>query len=114
MPENICLYNFSICGVQHIQRASSQLHLNLFDSIYFVIVTFSTVGYGDISPDIWPSQVFMILMICIAFAFIPMQVSLIFLYFIMPPSKKWGYIALHMSVGRSVGLSVDKPYPINK
>ena len=66
----------SICGIQHIQRASNEVgnRLNLFDSVYFVIVTFSTVGYGDISPDIWPAQVFMLLMICIAFAFIPMQV----------------------------------------
>ena len=65
---------YRICGVQHIQRASTQTQLNMFDAIYFVIVTFSTVGYGDISPDIWPSQVFMLLMICIAFAFIPTQV----------------------------------------
>ena len=63
-----------ICGVQHIQRASTETQLDMFGAIYFVIVTFSTVGYGDISPDIWPSQVFMLLMICIAFAFIPTQV----------------------------------------
>ncbi|XP_045180418.2 potassium channel subfamily T member 1-like isoform X3 [Mercenaria mercenaria] len=73
----LCLIFTTICGVQHIQRASPDLKLNLFDAIYFVIVTFSTVGYGDISPDIWPSQVFMILMICIAFAFIPMQIQTI-------------------------------------
>ena len=48
----------------------------MFEAVYFVIVTFSTVGYGDISPDIWLGQLFMLLMICIAFAFIPKQVSL--------------------------------------
>ncbi|XP_060589732.1 potassium channel subfamily T member 2-like isoform X4 [Ruditapes philippinarum] len=77
MATMLCLIFTTICGVQHIQRASSELHLNLFDAIYFVIVTFSTVGYGDISPDIWPSRVFMILMICIAFAAIPMQIQTI-------------------------------------
>ena len=28
-------------------------------------------------------------------------------YFVMPPLKKEGHIALHMSVGRSVGMSVS-------
>ena len=65
-----------ICGIQHIQRSSWERPLNMFEAVYFVIVTFSTVGYGDISPDIWLGQLFMLLMICIAFAFIPKQVSL--------------------------------------
>ena len=34
------------------------------------------------------------------------------LYLTMPPSKKSGYIAFHMSVGRSVRPSVDKPCSI--
>ena len=29
--------------------------------------------------------------------------------FLSPPSKKWGYIALHMLVGQYVSRSVDKP-----
>ncbi|WAR18060.1 KCNT2-like protein [Mya arenaria] len=52
-----CMIFTTICGIQHIQRASAEVQLNMFDAVYFVIVTFSTVGYGDISPDIWPSQV---------------------------------------------------------
>ena len=67
---------YRVCGIQHIQRASTEKPLTMFESFYFVIVTFSTVGYGDISPDIWLGQLFMILMICIAIAFIPRQVSL--------------------------------------
>ncbi|XP_078333726.1 potassium channel subfamily T member 2-like isoform X2 [Crassostrea virginica] len=65
----------TVCGIQHIQRASSEKSLTLFESFYFTIVTFSTVGYGDISPDIWLGQLFMVLMICIAFAFIPRQIE---------------------------------------
>ncbi|XP_060085244.1 potassium channel subfamily T member 2-like [Ylistrum balloti] len=72
-----CLIFTTVCGVQHIQRSSLESPLTMFESFYFTIVTFSTVGYGDISPDIWLGQVFMVLMICIAFAFIPRQVEVI-------------------------------------
>lgn len=37
------------------------------------MVTFSTVGYGDFVPDIWPSQLYMVLMICIALIVLPTQ-----------------------------------------
>jgi hypothetical protein len=32
------------------------------------------VGYGDVCPDIWVSQLFMILMICAALMVLPTQV----------------------------------------
>ncbi|KAI8127276.1 Potassium channel subfamily T member 1 [Lucilia cuprina] len=34
-----------VCGIQHFQRAGHR-HLNLFQSTYYVVVTFSTVGYA--------------------------------------------------------------------
>jgi hypothetical protein len=64
-----------VCGIQHIQRGSPESPLTLFEAVYFVIVTFSTVGYGDISPDIWLGQVFIMIMIIVAFTFIPRQVG---------------------------------------
>lgn len=70
-----CLVFTTICGIQHIQRSSFEKPLNMFESVYFVIITFSTVGYGDISPDIWLGQLFMFVMICIGFAFIPKQLE---------------------------------------
>ena len=48
--------------------------MNLFQSCYFVVVTFSTVGYGDYVPDIWPSQLYMVVMICVALIVLPTQV----------------------------------------
>lgn len=63
----------SVCGIQHFQRAGHR-HLNLFQAVYYVIVTFSTVGYGDFVPDIWPSQLFMVIMICVALIVLPTQV----------------------------------------
>lgn len=49
--------------------------MNLFQSTYYVVVTFSTVGYGDYVPDIWPSQLYMVIMICVALIVLPTQVS---------------------------------------
>lgn len=63
----------SVCGIQHFQRAGHR-HLNLFQSTYYVVVTFSTVGYGDFVPDIWPSQLYMVIMICVALIVLPTQV----------------------------------------
>lgn len=70
----ILLYS-SVCGIQHFQRAGHR-HLNLFQSTYYVVVTFSTVGYGDFVPDIWPSQLYMVIMICVALIVLPTQVCL--------------------------------------
>lgn len=69
-----CRSFFSVCGIQHFQRAGHR-HLNLFQATYYVVVTFSTVGYGDFVPDIWPSQLYMVIMICVALIVLPTQVS---------------------------------------
>ncbi|KAL5015533.1 hypothetical protein ScPMuIL_009803, partial [Solemya velum] len=75
MATLICLIFTTVCGIQHIQRGSATTPLTMFEAFYFVIVTFSTVGYGDISPDIWLGQLFILLMICVAFIFIPRQIE---------------------------------------
>lgn len=50
-------------------------NLDLLTSFYFCIVTFSTVGYGDVTPKIWPSQLLVVIMICVALVVLPLQVS---------------------------------------
>ncbi|XP_025832580.1 potassium channel subfamily T member 2 isoform X1 [Agrilus planipennis] len=70
----VCLVFTSVCGIQHFQRAGHR-HLNLFQSTYYVVVTFSTVGYGDLVPDIWPSQLYMVIMICVALMVLPTQLE---------------------------------------
>lgn len=61
------------CGIQHLERAGE--NLSLLTSFYFCIVTFSTVGYGDITPKIWPSQLLVVVMICVALVVLPLQVN---------------------------------------
>ena len=48
--------------------------MDLFESLYFTVVTLATVGYGDLYPDIWPSQLFMLGMIVAALLILPTQV----------------------------------------
>uniref|UniRef100_A0A8C7IVP1 Potassium sodium-activated channel subfamily T member 2b n=1 Tax=Oncorhynchus kisutch TaxID=8019 RepID=A0A8C7IVP1_ONCKI len=63
----VCLMFTCICGIQHLERAGN--NLTLFDSLYFCVVTFSTVGFGDVTPQIWPSQLLVVIMICVALIF---------------------------------------------
>uniref|UniRef100_A0A672RQX0 Potassium channel domain-containing protein n=1 Tax=Sinocyclocheilus grahami TaxID=75366 RepID=A0A672RQX0_SINGR len=64
--------SFSTCGIQHLERAGKK-SLSLFKALYFCIVTFSTVGFGDVTPQIWPSQLLVVVMICVALVVLPLQ-----------------------------------------
>lgn len=63
---------FSVCGIHHLERAQKQW--NFFECIWFVVVTFSTVGYGDHTPPDWPAQTFVMLMIITALVLLPIEV----------------------------------------
>ncbi|XP_076316319.1 potassium channel subfamily T member 2-like isoform X2 [Tachypleus tridentatus] len=89
----LCLIFTSVCGYQHFQRAGS-LHVNLFESLYFVVVTFSTVGYGDYRPDCFPSQLFMVVMICVALIVLPTQFEQL-AYTWMERQKLGGTYSMH-------------------
>uniref|UniRef100_A0A7N6A562 RCK N-terminal domain-containing protein n=1 Tax=Anabas testudineus TaxID=64144 RepID=A0A7N6A562_ANATE len=67
----LCLVFTGTCGIQHLERAGK--NLSLFNSFYFCIVTFSTVGFGDVTPRIWPSQLLVVIMICVALVVLPLQ-----------------------------------------
>ena len=70
LNKDVC---FSVCGVQHFERA--QRRWGTFKSLWFVVVTFSTVGYGDSVPADWPAQTFVMFSIFMALIILPMQVG---------------------------------------
>ncbi|XP_012884815.1 PREDICTED: potassium channel subfamily T member 1 [Dipodomys ordii] len=88
----LCLVFTGTCGIQHLERAGG--NLNLLTSFYFCIVTFSTVGYGDVTPKIWPSQLLVVIMICVALVVLPLQFEeLVYLW--MERQKSGGNYSRH-------------------
>uniref|UniRef100_A0A8C5D8N4 Potassium channel subfamily T member 2-like n=1 Tax=Gouania willdenowi TaxID=441366 RepID=A0A8C5D8N4_GOUWI len=88
----LCLVFTGTCGIQHLERAGK--NLSLFKSFYFCIVTFSTVGFGDVTPRIWPSQLLVVIMICVALVVLPLQFEeLIYLW--MERQKSGGNYSRH-------------------
>ncbi|XP_003794881.1 potassium channel subfamily T member 1 isoform X1 [Otolemur garnettii] len=88
----LCLVFTGTCGIQHLERAGG--NLSLLTSFYFCIVTFSTVGYGDVTPKIWPSQLLVVIMICVALVVLPLQFEeLVYLW--MERQKSGGNYSRH-------------------
>ncbi|XP_053523294.1 potassium channel subfamily T member 2 isoform X6 [Artibeus jamaicensis] len=88
----LCLIFTCICGIQHLERIGKKL--NLFDSLYFCIVTFSTVGFGDVTPETWPSKLFVVAMICVALVVLPIQFEQL-AYLWMERQKSGGNYSRH-------------------
>ncbi|PAV72740.1 hypothetical protein WR25_18722 isoform B [Diploscapter pachys] len=70
----VCLIFTGMCSIEHLQRAG-QRQFGLFNSLYFVMVTFSTVGYGDWYPDVWMSQLCVMVLIIVALGLVPKQLD---------------------------------------
>lgn len=76
-----CFAMFSrICGIHHLERPVRE-PWQFFDCVWFIFVTFSTVGYGDFRPSDIPGQTFVIVMICCALILLPIEVSMAFCTF---------------------------------
>lgn len=54
--------------VHHIFR--NDIQINFFDTFWFIVVTMSTVGYGDYFPVSWPGKLVVILFIIIAIVYL--------------------------------------------
>ncbi|KAJ3102136.1 hypothetical protein HDU97_000778 [Phlyctochytrium planicorne] len=68
-----------LCSFQYaesnFQKEGDFLDLTLMDCFYFIIVTLSTVGYGDITAKTTPGQVVVVLLIFAALALVPPMLS---------------------------------------
>lgn len=69
----IFVYAGLIYQVEH--HVNSDRLKNFFDAFYFVVVTMTTVGYGDVTPLSQPGRVMTVLMIFTGVLFIPWQLS---------------------------------------
>lgn len=59
-----------------------------------MVVTFATVGYGDYKPECWPSQLYMVIMICVALIVLPTQFEQL-AYTWMERQKLGGSYSIH-------------------
>ena len=62
-----------VCGIHHLERPAAKWNLQV--CLWFVVVTFSTVGYGEYTPNDWPAQTFVMIMIAIALILLPVEVG---------------------------------------
>ncbi|XP_075240566.1 potassium channel subfamily T member 2-like isoform X2 [Convolutriloba macropyga] len=70
-----CLGFTCVCGINYLERTQEKDEFDLFNSFWFVMVTFSTVGYGDVTPIWWLSKLFVVVTICLALSLIPIQLE---------------------------------------
>lgn len=79
----------SVCTIHHLQKTDKpDERWDLFVSFWFIVVTFSTVGYGKIAPEMWSSRLFVILMILAALVIVPKQVRCNSQLIVKPESLK--------------------------
>jgi voltage-gated potassium channel Kch len=62
-------------GVRVMVMEDGTGKLNILDSIYFVIVTLLTVGYGDIMPSTIPGKLIGMSIITVTIVMIPTETS---------------------------------------
>ncbi|XP_071480068.1 potassium channel subfamily T member 2-like [Diadema antillarum] len=91
----LCLIFTSVCGIHHLERGDVTINgMSFFHAFYFTVVTFSTVGYGDIEVRIWPSQLYIMMMICAALVLLPLQLENL-AYLIVERQKQGGTYSRH-------------------
>lgn len=71
----ITLTLFCYIGYLYFPNAYTNPPLNLFDFFYYVMITFGTIGYGDIVPTCFYSKVIAILIVFTSIACISIMLS---------------------------------------
>lgn len=69
-----------VCLLHHIERIDHQqpTRISLFDTGWFVLVTLSTVGYGDITPKHWTGKLLVAVFIITALIYLIPQLEQLF------------------------------------
>ncbi|CAO3700020.1 unnamed protein product [Rhizopus stolonifer] len=70
----VLLYN-GLSAFQYCEVTFGNVNYSILDSLYVVMVTLSTVGYGDITPRTEGSRVVMMLLIVISLAVLPSLIA---------------------------------------
>mmetsp|Transcript_8258 Transcript_8258/g.28977 ORF Transcript_8258/g.28977 Transcript_8258/m.28977 type:complete len:1035 (-) Transcript_8258:398-3502(-) len=80
------------CNLWYDLRVDECLALQFHDALYFTVVTFSTVGYGDISPGRAVSRMLVVVLIISAFLLVPMQTQQLAHLISMRPAYSGAFI----------------------
>ena len=69
-----------VCLLHHIERIDHQqpTRISFFDTYWFVLVTLSTVGYGDIAPKHWTGKLLVAVFIITALIYLIPQLEELF------------------------------------
>jgi hypothetical protein len=71
----VCIFNYSETRFPGEKRGGATINqtsdINLMDTVYFVVVTLATVGYGDITPKTVTGQLTVILLIFAGISIVP-------------------------------------------
>ena len=71
----VAFYYIAICSFQASELFFADTKYSMFDSLYFVTITITTVGYGDISPTSATSKAVVLLFIALALSIVPGLIS---------------------------------------
>ena len=67
----VCVFNFFETRFDYLTEDASPGNLTLFETIYFLVITLATVGYGDVTPKTALGRFTIIVLIVAAIAILP-------------------------------------------
>ncbi|KAJ3410701.1 hypothetical protein HDV05_003473 [Chytridiales sp. JEL 0842] len=59
----------------NVERKTDPSLTTWHDSLYYIMVTFSTIGFGDLTPSSVPTRIFVMLLIIMVIVYVPIQTS---------------------------------------
>ncbi|KAI8817733.1 uncharacterized protein EV422DRAFT_213864 [Fimicolochytrium jonesii] len=71
----LALMYVASCAFQYFETRFAEQEITLSQALYFIVITASTVGYGDVSPKSIPGQFVVIVFIILAISILPGLIS---------------------------------------